>query len=150
MSKMVIPAGWEWQMDHPAALVHGLTPEECATYGNAEKNILDELLHLWFVGDTSHIIAHDLAFDRAIIAIAIARYYPGEATLLRTWQEAAGTCTMCANKERVDARNAKGGKKNPNLKETYRFFLGEDLERHHSANADAVAVYQIFMAMQEM
>jgi hypothetical protein len=44
----------------------------------------------------------------------------------------------------------KGGKKNPNLKETYRFFLGEDLERHHSANADAAAVYQIFMAMQEM
>jgi hypothetical protein len=92
----------------------------------------------------------ELPLDRDIIAIAIARYYPGEATLLRTWQEAEGICTMCANKERVDARNIKGGKKNPNLKETYRFFLGEDLERHHSANADAVAVYQIFMAMQEM
>jgi DNA polymerase III epsilon subunit-like protein len=150
MSKMVVPAGWEWPMDQPAALVHGLTPEECSTYGNSEKVILDEFLHLWFAGETSHLVAHNLKFDRDIIAIAIARYYPGEATLLRTWQEAEGTCTMCANKERVDARNIKGGKKNPNLKETYRFFLGEDLERHHSANADAVAVYQIFMAMQEM
>jgi DNA polymerase III epsilon subunit-like protein len=161
MSKLVAPDGWEWPMDQPAALVHGLTPEECSTYGQDEKSVLDEFLHLWFVGDTlpcfapgkkpnSHLVAHNLKFDRDIIAIAIARYYPGEATLLRTWQEAEGTCTMCANKERVDAKTSKGCKKFPNLKETYKFFLGEELERHHSANADAVAVYQIFMAMQEM
>lgn len=148
MSKLVEPDGWEWPMDQPAALVHGLTPEECKIYGDSEKAILDEFLHLWFAGDTSHLVAHNLQFDRSIIAIALARHYPGEATLLRTWQETHGTCTMLANKERVDARNVKGGKKLPNLKETYRHFMGEDLERHHSANADAVAVYQIFMAMQ--
>lgn len=149
MSKLVEPDGWDWPMEHPAAMVHGLTPEECKTYGDSEKAILDEFLHLWFAGETSHLVAHNLSFDRSIIAIALARYYPGEATLLHTWQDAPGTCTMLANKERIDARTAKGAKKYPNLKETYKFFLGEDLERHHSANADAVAVYQIFMAMQQ-
>jgi hypothetical protein len=149
MSKLVVPAGWEWPMDQPAALVHGLTPEECSTYGNSEKVILDEFLHLWFAGETSHLVSHNLVFDRSIIAIALARHYPGEATLLRTWQDTPGTCTMQTNKDRVDARNVKGGKKLPNLKETYRHFMGEDLERHHSANADAVAVYMIYRAMQE-
>ena len=135
-------------MDHPAAQVHGLSVEECATYGSDEKAVLDEFLHLWFTKpEPAMIVAHNLKFDRDIISIAIARYYPGEATLLKTWQDTTGTCTMLSNKERVDARNAKGGKKNPNLKETYRHFMREDLERHHSANADAVAVYQIFMAM---
>jgi hypothetical protein len=149
MSKLVVPAGWEWPPDQPAALVHGLTPEECTIYGNSEKAVLDELLHLWFAGETSHLVSHNLVFDRSIITIALARHYPGEATLLRTWQDSPGTCTMQTNKDRVDARNVKGGKKLPNLKETYRHFMGEDLERHHSANADAVAVYMIYRAMQE-
>ena len=147
-SKMVKPKGWEWPADHPAAQIHGLTVEECTAYGDDEKSVLDEFLHLWFAGESPAIlVAHNLKFDRDIIAIALARYYPGEATLLKTWQDSPGVCTMQENKERVDARNVKGGKKLPNLKETYRHFTGEDLERHHSANADAVAVYQIYMHM---
>ena len=151
MSKLVAPAGWEWPDDCPAKVnAHGLTAEECTIYGDSEKAILDEFLHLWFAGDTSHLVAHNLEFDRAIIAIAISRYYPGAVELLSTWQSASGTCTMQENKERVDARTAKGSKKLPNLKETYRHFMGEDLEQHHSANADAVAVFQIYQAMQEV
>jgi DNA polymerase III epsilon subunit-like protein len=146
MSKMVAPYGWAWDMDSGAAKVHGLSPEECATYGDSEKAVLDEFLHLWHTD--AHLIAHNLKFDQSIIAIAIARYYPKEAALLAAWQAAPGTCTMQENKERVDARTAKGAKKPPNLKETYEFFTGEPLEHHHSANADAVAVYTIWMHMQ--
>jgi DNA polymerase-3 subunit epsilon len=149
MSKMVAPAGWEWPDDCPAKVnAHGLTAEDCAAFGDSEKAILDELLHLWFAGDNpATLIAHNLKFDKDIIAIALARYYPGETTLLKAWMDSEGICTMLANKETVDARNAKGGKKLPNLKETYKYFTGEDLEQHHSANADAVAVYQIYMHM---
>jgi DNA polymerase III epsilon subunit-like protein len=148
MSKMVIPAGWEWPADSPAALVHGLTAEECSAFGDSEQATLDEFLHLWFTTPCAEIIAHNLRFDRDIISIAIARYYPGESTLLKTWQDTPGICTMLSNKERVNAKTVKGAKKNPNLKETYKFFTGEELDRHHSANADAVAVYQIYLAMQ--
>jgi DNA polymerase III epsilon subunit-like protein len=146
MSKMVAPAGWIWDMESSAAKVHGLTPEECVAYGDSEKAILDEFLHLWHID--AHLIAHQLRFDRSIIAVAIARYYPKEHALLAAWQAAPGTCTQTENKERVGATTAKGAKKAPNLAETYKFFTGENLERHHSANADAVAVYTIWMHMQ--
>ena len=147
MSKLVAPNGWEWQPDSPAAKVHGLSVLECTTFGDSEKAVLDELLHLWHTD--AHLAAHNLKFDKDIAAIAIARYYPNETALLDAWQSAAGTCTMQDNKELVDARTAKGAKKSPNLKETYKFFTGEELERHHSANADAVAVYTICMHMMQ-
>lgn len=149
MSKLVCPVGWDWVMDHPAAQVHGLTPEQCTTYGNSEKSVLDEFLHLWFGDEPSTLIAHNLKFDRDIIAIAIARYYPGEATLLQTWLDTPGICTQRTNKEAVGATTVKGAKKMPNLAECHKHFLGEELESHHSANADAVAVYRIYMAMQQ-
>lgn len=147
-SKLVAPAGWEWEMDSPAASVHGLSPELCAQWGNPEKDILVEFLHLWFNDPKPALVAHNLEFDKNIIAIAIARYFK-DSGLLHIWQSAPGLCTMLENKKRVDARNAKGNLKLPNLKETYKFFTGKDLERHHSANADAVAVYEIFLHMQQ-
>jgi DNA polymerase III epsilon subunit-like protein len=150
MSRLVSPEDWNWDEESPAFKVHQLSVEHCSNFGASEQEVLDNLLHLWYArGNTALLLAHNLEFERAIIAIALSRYYPGEAKLLATWQDTPGTCTMLANKDRIDARTAKGAKKYPNLKETYRHFLGEDLERHHSANADAVAVYQIFMAMQQ-
>lgn len=150
MSKMVAPAGWAWD-DSPtsedrAFLVHGLRVEDCRTFGRAEKEVLDEILHLWFAGDKpALLVAHNLAFDRQIIEIAIARYYPGEAALATTWRESPGFCTM---QEMRRIKKERGLKCGANLKDTYRHFVGEELERHHSANADAVAVYQIHCAMQ--
>ncbi len=150
MSKMVKPEGWEWEPSHPAAQVHGLTHEECNLYGNSEKEILDEFLNLWVIKDDPALLAaHNLAFDRAIIAVAIARYYPKVPSLLQAWLDTPGICTQRANKEAVDARTVKGAKKMPNLAETYKHFTGDELESHHSANADAVAVYTIYMHMQQ-
>lgn len=146
MSKLVAPEGWTWDMDGGAAKVHGLTPEECTIFGDSEKAVLDEFLHLWHTD--AHLIAHNLKFDQSIIAITIARYYPKEYALLAAWQAAPGTCTQVENKERVGATTVKGSPKMPNLAETYKHFTGEELERHHSANADAVACYTIWMHMQ--
>ena len=146
MNKLVQPKGWEWPDDSPAAQVHKLSAEYCAEHGRDEKQVLEEFLDLW--GGSAHLIAHNLNFDTNIIKIAIARYYPNDSALLTAWESAVGTCTMLANKQRVAARNAKGVFKNPNLKETYFHFMGEELEQHHTAGADAVAVWEIFCAMQ--
>lgn len=146
MSKLVAPEGWAWDMDSSAAKVHGLTLEECLSFGDSEKAVIDEFLHLWHTD--ACLIAHNLSFDRNIIAIAIARYYQNETKLLDVWQSCSGICTMQENRHRVDACNAKGGKKSPNLAETYKYFTGEDLERRHSANADAAACYTIWMHMR--
>jgi DNA polymerase III subunit epsilon len=146
MNKLIAPRGWEWADDSPAAQVHKLSAAYCAEHGRDEKQVLEEFLDLW--GGSAHLIAHNLAFDTAIIKIAIARYYPNDSALLTAWESAIGTCTMLANKQRVAARNVKGALKTPNLKETYSYFMGEELEQHHTAGADAVAVWEIFCAMQ--
>lgn len=146
MSKLVAPAGWTWDMESGAAKVHGLSVEECETFGDSEKSVLDEFLHLWHTD--AHLIAHNLKFDRAIIAIAIARYYPKEHKLLDVWQNCKGTCTQVENKKCVGAKTIKGAPKMPNLAEAYEYFTGEKLEKHHSANADAVACYTIWCHMQ--
>lgn len=155
-SKVVIPETWDWD-DSPesqdrAFQVHGLTMSHCETYGRTEKEVLDEFLHLWCDG-AAEPIAHNLAFDKGVIACAIARHY-GMGELLKAWLEAPGTCTMLSSKELVGARtkpNAKGQTraKNPNLKEAYEFFTGETLADHHSANRDAVACLQIWVGIQE-
>lgn len=153
-SKIVKPDGWIWddssESEDRAFQTHRLTMEYCTREGRLEKELLDECLHLW--DNRCHLIAHNLTFDRMIISIAIARYYPNEPALLRAWQDTPGVCTAKENKERVDARNVKGHRKPmPNLLETYQhFFPEETIERAHSANADAVAVYRIFLAMQEV
>jgi len=152
-SKVVTPYGWEWDDTNEAFKVHGLTAEYCALNGRDEKHVLDEILHLW--NNRSSLVAHNLQFDKNIISIAIARYYPKEVALLSAWREAPGVCTMKENKERVNAQtkpNIKTGKtrlKFPNLKETYNYFFDCDFDNSHSANADAVAVYQIFCAMPD-
>lgn len=156
MSKLVAPNGWEWDdsatSEDGAFKVHGLTMERCSGYGRSEKEILDEFLTLWAMD--SLIIAHNLAFDAQMISIAIARYY-GQGQVLDAWLAAEGDCTMNLSKPIIKAQtkpNAQTGKtrlKNPNLKEAYAYFTGEDLEEHHSANRDAVAVMEIWFGLQE-
>ena len=149
MSKVVIPATWDWDdsdnSDDQAFQVHKLKMDYCEKYGRDEKQVLDEFLDLWCEGEAEPI-AHNLAFDKAVIACAIARYY-SQGDVLNAWLEAPGTCTMQSSKDIVNARTKTGRKKNPNLKEAYEFFTGEKLENHHSANRDAVACLQIWVGI---
>lgn len=156
MSKVVFPETWDWDDSDNSAdrafQVHKLKMDYCERYGRDEKQILDEFLSLWGGGKVEPV-AHNLAFDKAVIACAITRYY-GQYDLLTSWLDAPGYCTMQSSKDIVNARtkpNAKGVSrlKNPNLKEAYEFFTGETLEEHHSANRDAVACLQIWVGIQE-
>jgi DNA polymerase III subunit epsilon len=156
ISLRIIPESWSWddspESEDRAFQVHRLTMDDCRK-GVSEKTALDLCLALW--DDSAEIIAHNLDFDRQIIAIAIARHYPDLRGLLDAWLSAPGTCTMLSSKPIVNAQtkpNAKTGKtrlKNPNLGETYQHFFNEPLERRHSANADAVACWEIYRALQE-
>jgi DNA polymerase III subunit epsilon len=143
VSLRVKPAGWEWDESSPAFQVHQITMEE-ADKGMHEKDVLDIFLSLW--NYDANCIAHNWNFDKQIISIAVARYQP---KLLPDWLDAVGTCTMQSSAPLVGAVTANGRKKQPNLKEAYLWATGEVLERHHSANADAVACLHIYMALME-
>ena len=147
VSVRVQPDGWEWDSEDRAFGVHQITMEQAAK-GIPERHALDLLLNLWDAD--AELVAHNLAFDRQIIAIAIARYYPDNRQLLQAWLDAPGTCTMESSNEYVGATNTRGHKKKPSLKEAYTWATGEELERHHSANADAVACLHIYMALQQL
>lgn len=127
-----------------------LTGKAVMTCRKSEKEILDEFLTLW--ATESLVIAHNLAFDAQMISIAIARYY-GQGQVLDAWLKAEGDCTMkgfrsCLNKY-YENNPKPPGRMKTNLKEAYAYFTGEDLEDHHSANRDAVAVMEIWFGIQE-
>lgn len=157
MSKIVFPSDWEWD-DSPnsedrAFQVHQLTMDYCQSYGRAEIEVLSELLDLCRATTDITLIAHNLDFDRNIIACAIARHY-GQGEILNNWFALPGICTMKDTKQIVKAQtkpNAKGQTrlKNPNLAEAYEFFTGETITDHHSANRDAVACLQIYAGLKE-
>jgi len=65
------------------------------------------------------------------------------------WLDTPHFCTMQASKPIVQARNSRGALKYPKLTEAYEFFFEKELDRAHSANADAVAAFEIYLAVQE-
>lgn len=156
MSKIVFPSQWDWddspESEDRAFQVHKLTVDYCEQFGRPEEQVLNELLELWNNVETT-IIAHNLDFDRNVVACAIARHKDSVA-LLNDWISAPGFCTMRESKNIIKAQtrpNAKGVTrlKNPNLPEAYHFFTGEDISAHHSANRDAVAALQIWAGLRE-
>lgn len=144
LSLIVAPEGWTSLPE--AEKVHGISTEFALEYGQPEKQVLDTFLGMWQQDDL--LIAHNSEFDKNIISSAIARYY-GDCELLRLWMSAPHYCTMQSAKPIVQARNVKGALKYPNLRETYQFFFEKELERAHSANADAVAAFEIYLALQQ-
>lgn len=150
ISLIVKPAGWD--IPEEAANVHGISTAKARDEGQDEKFVLTQLLHLWADPDRLRI-AHNAVFDKNIIATAIARYY-GAGELLKTWLAGQDYCTMNESKTIVNAQtkpnaNGKTRLKNPRLDETYHFFFSEPIDNQHSANADAVAVLNIYRALQE-
>lgn len=158
ISRIVHPDTWDWddspESEDRAFQVHKLSVDYCEQYGGSEQKVLDNFIELWEPNVARLLVAHNLTFDRNIIACAIARYYPKQTALLREWLELPGFCTMQKSKSIVKAQtkpNAKGVTrlKNPNLKEAYEFFTGETLTDHHSANRDAVACLMIWAGLQD-
>ena len=57
---------------------------------------------------------------------------------------------MRESKEIVGALDKRGRIKYPKLIEAYKFFFNKDLDRAHSANADAVATLEIYLALKNL
>ena len=100
MSKLVIPDGWEWDdsPDSPdrAFQVHKIPVARAARLGRTEAAVLDEFIALWSCDPECHLIAHNLDFEKSVLACAIARYVnPSLASLFLT---TPGTCTMLSSR----------------------------------------------------
>lgn len=142
-----------WTMPEEAANINGLTDLYLSTVGAPASVVLPNAIALASRADL--LVAHNIDFDTKVIAAALWRHLINENvkeedahTIIKEWINKPVYCTMQSSKQIVNARNAKGNLKYPKLTEAYKFFFGRELDRAHSANADAVAVLEIYLALQ--
>ena len=134
----------DWAMPPEAEAVNGLSTEILSTYGISLRSTMETFALL--IEPVDLIIAHNAIFD--IRMIASAYYRLGLMDEIETLLSKEVFCTMKESKHIVQAKNIKGGLKNPKLTEAYEFFFGKQLDNSHSANADTVACLEIYLALQ--
>lgn len=142
-----------WVMPEEAMTVNGLTIEYLNEVGIPLNAAMPVIMHLSYKATLR--VAHNVDFDNNIIAAALWRYFldkekENEAhTAINKWLSVNNYCTMKESKELVGALNKRGQVKYPRLDETYQFIFEKPLEKAHSANADAVAALEIYLALQK-
>lgn len=147
----VQPEGWS--MPEEAGRVNGLTDEYLHKVGIPSAVVIPTVIAL--ASRAELCIAHNIEFDTKIIAAALWRHLMTECddtiahAVIGQWLKTPSYCTMQASKAVVNALDKRGRIKFPKLIETYEFFFNRELDRAHSANADAVAVLEIYMALQK-
>ena len=150
---VVQPEGWS--MPEEAGRVNGLTDEYLHKVGIPSAVVMPTVIAL--ASRAELCIAHNIEFDTKIIAAALWRHLMTECdnedviphVLVEQWLKTPSYCTMQASKAVVNALDKRGRIKFPKLTEAYKFFFNRELDRAHSANADAVAVLEIYMALQK-
>lgn len=147
----VKPEGWS--MPEEASRVNGLTDEYLHKVGIPFPIVAFTLLALMNKAELR--IAHNADFDTKIVAAALWRAAISESPedeahiVVKHWLDMPSYCTMQSAKNVVNALDKRGKVKYPKLTEAYKFFFDRELDRAHSANADAVAVLEIYMALQK-
>jgi len=149
---MVQPAGWV--MPEEAHAVNGLSTEYLNTVGLPVSVVLPAFIALAAKADL--IVAHNVEFDTKVISAALWRNMDEEGELVEkamhgvisNWAFRPSLCTMKKSRDIVKAQTKSGKIKYPKLTEAYEFFFNKPLDRAHSANADAVAVLEIYLAIQ--
>lgn len=139
-----------WTVPERAVAVHGITTEKAARYG-----IREQVASVLFYDLTSRadlLVAHNIQFDRQIVATMYARAKRSEWKLPE-----AQFCTMEAAAPLVNLpptpRMREAGiikPKAPKLEECIQHFYGETLEGAHDALVDVRACARIYFEMKRM
>lgn len=151
VSVIIKPDGWV--ISDEVAKIHGITHEIAMERGIPEADAVDMFVEHYT--RSGRLIAHNIAFDRRIMRIALLRR--GWARdLIEEMEKGPAVCTMrladpIIKLPPTDKMRAAGFNKTkaPNLGECIEFFHGEKLEGAHDALVDARAcarVYQAIMA----
>lgn len=135
------PDGWSIEPD--AQAVHGLSLEYCARAGIDITPALAAFLSLWEVSDVR--IGHVESFDARIIRIEMLRH-PILRDAADLWKCGKALCTKAIAKAHIpDLPKAGGG----SLKAVHRYYLGEDFDTAHTAEADMRATARVYFAMKD-
>lgn len=147
----ILPEGWT--MPEEAFAVNGLSDEYLTNVGIPAQIAIPTFLAIATKAEL--LVAHNVEFDRKVIAAALWRHQINEEpentspALVEHWLRIPTFCTMKESKSAVGALTTNGRLKAPKLTEAYKHFFGRELDRAHSANADTVAVLEVYLALQE-
>jgi DNA polymerase III epsilon subunit-like protein len=135
----------EWDMPPEAGAINGLETEVLAAYGLPIEIVLPVVMELFRPVDV--IVGHNIAFDVKMLASGLYR-----CNMLDDLDSILGKevyCTMRESKDIVQAKNIRGHLKLPKLVEAYEYFFDRPLDNSHSANADAVAALELYLAIKQ-
>jgi len=146
------PAGWV--MPPEAEAVNGLTTQYLCDTGVPAQAVIP--LFITIASKADLVVGHNVEFDIKIMSAALWRHITEEHSddfahelIANHWLTLPTFCTMKESKDEVRALNKNGRIKNPKLTEAYKHFFGIDLDRAHSANADAVATLEIYLVLTQ-
>lgn len=147
----IYPDGWAMPVE--AGAVNGLTTEYLNEVGLPVDTAMRAAIAIAMRANLC--VAHNVDFDTKIMAASLWRQLilDGESeddahTFVQGWLSKPTYCTMKESKHIVKALTTNGWLKYPKLSEAYRHFFGREIDNAHSANADAVAVLEIYLALQ--
>jgi len=133
-----------------ASNVHGITNEIATKFGVSANDAITIFARFYQAADL--LCAHNIAFDKGIVEVAIARRYN------KIWPLRKPLfCTMLAASKILDLppteRMLAAGfdkPKPPKLSECVRHFFNEDLDDAHDAMADVVACRRVYFHIKEI
>lgn len=137
LNLLIKPTGWT--VDPDAFDVHGISAEDCDQFGVP----LPEALTLFgqLSACATVLVAHNIAFDRKILDIAVHR--------LSGSMDFSGHRQYCTMRESTRICNIPGprGPKWPTLQEAHTHFFGHEFDDAHDAMADVRACMRIYFAL---
>lgn len=130
---LITPDGWA--MSAGASAVNGLTDEMLEAQGLPVRDVLR--IYSGMVRDGWIVVAHHAQFDTKIMRGELRR-----AGMDDLFEETLNICTLKACRE-LDLKPA-------NLGACYRHFTGKEIDKAHTAFADAYACLDVFRALHKM
>lgn len=128
-----------------AEFVHGISREVIDKYGKKMEDVLVEFMA--DVQKCDKIIAHNLEFDRSVVAAELFRMRrPEEAARLVNYEH---LCTMKSTTNLVRIKTSYGSFKWPKLEELYAFLFGNVFENAHHAMCDVDALVGCYYKLMD-
>lgn len=124
---------------------HGITDE----ISDKDGRDLIEVAEIFYecLKATSHIIAHNIAFDINVIKSELFRH--GLFHIIEEVDRKICLCTMKHMKPILKIINKYGRYKNPSLNELYRHNFGVDIENAHNSKYDVINLHRVIKHMYD-
>jgi DNA polymerase III epsilon subunit-like protein len=128
--QLIKPDGWVIP-NEKFWIDNGYSTEINERDGYAMPEVLD--LFVEMVNKSTHIFAHNMAFDHPVLGAEMMRYKK------RAGHIPVKVCTMRESTSFCDIKNARGGIKWPKLEELHQVLFRENFDNAHDALADVSA-----------